>query len=136
MKYLLHDSVFKMWIKKILKYLFGNKASYELEYYVDKVRQDDILVNDNSYMLNMTQLTCECMDWVTTRINYQLNQPGRLCKHLIRNMSDDINMELLPYQHCIKHFKMQCTGFSHYDEIIYIPNTDIIVFLCKKWILA
>lgn len=53
----------------------------------------------NTYDTDIKKLTCSCPDWIKKRNNYPLDNPKRLCKHII-NKLDVANLP-----ESIKHFK-------------------------------
>jgi len=82
----------------------------------------------NTYNTDTKKLTCSCKDWTESRKEFSLNDPRRLCKHIINQL--DINN--LPNE--IKRFKTSITfyqenqkGYNKYfDKLIEIPNSDFI----------
>ena len=82
----------------------------------------------NTYNTDTKKLTCSCKDWTESRKEFSLNDPRRLCKHIINQL--DINN--LPND--IKRFKTSITfyqenqkGYNKYfDKLIEIPNSDFI----------
>ncbi|MDF1884489.1 hypothetical protein JHD49_11110, partial [Sulfurimonas sp. SAG-AH-194-C21] len=64
----------------------------------------------NIYETDVESLTCSCLDWKQQRAKYALDNPKRLCKHLI----DKLDVEDLPES--MKYFK---------ENILYYKEKEI-----------
>jgi hypothetical protein len=53
----------------------------------------------NLYDTNITKLTCSCKDWEEVRRDYPIDNPRRLCKHIINKL--DVNN----LSNSLKYFK-------------------------------
>ena len=43
----------------------------------------------NIYNTDTEKLTCSCKDWEEVRSNYSMDNPRRLCKHIINKLDTD-----------------------------------------------
>lgn len=81
------------------------------------------------YKTNISNLTCRCRNWLLLRSNFDLDDPRRLCKHLIRQMNDsNISTELNKYKSEIYFYKDKDKGFADtFNYLLTIPNTSYTV---------
>jgi len=81
------------------------------------------------YKTNISNLTCCCRNWLLLRSNFDLDDPRRLCKHLIRQMKDsNISAVLNKYKSEIYFYKDKDKGFADtFNYLLNIPNTSYTV---------
>lgn len=77
------------------------------------------------YDIDLNYLSCTCPDWIETRQRYEIDNPGRLCKHLISQINlDNLNSELLYYRKDIEFYQKNNLGFkTSFNKVLKIPNT-------------
>lgn len=91
----------------------------------------------NKYITDTLKQLCTCSDWRETRVQYELNDPRRLCKHLINKLDlDNLSNELKYFKESLKYCQDNERGFTKdFDEVIYISNVDCKVLYVKDdWI--
>lgn len=91
----------------------------------------------NNYDTNMRNLTCSCPDWIETRDSYLINDPRRLCKHIINKLDlDNLPDELKYFKESLEYYKSKEKGFTKdFDSVLYLPNVDCKVLYVKDgWI--
>lgn len=72
-------------------------------------------VDINKYKKDLSKLSCGCPDWLERRSNFSINDPRRLCKHLIASFEKKdsiLNIESLNVESLLKN----------YQSMIKIPN--------------
>ena len=79
-----------------------------------------------TYKTNINDLTCSCLDWIETRKDYPIEDPRRLCKHIINKLDlENLPEELLYFKNSISYYQEQEWGFKRdFEQIIYISNVD------------
>ena len=82
----------------------------------------------NSYNTNVVNLTCTCEDWKQKRYVYPIDDPRRLCKHIVKKL--DINhlpTSIKHYRESISYYQDNEKGFNKFDfkTIIYLPRNDL-----------
>jgi len=82
----------------------------------------------NIYDTDIKNLTCTCKDWTETRKIYPVNDPRRLCKHLISQLDiNDLPLEIKRFQASIQLYQDKKKGYNKYiDRLIEIPETDFV----------
>lgn len=91
----------------------------------------------NQYNTDIINLTCSCSDWLETRDSYLVNDPRRLCKHIINKLDiDNLPNELKYFKESLVYYQENEKGFTKdFDEVIYLPNVDCKVLYVKdNWI--
>jgi hypothetical protein len=85
--------------------------------------------DDTNYKTDVNNLTCTCKDWIETRKSFDINDPRRICKHLLAELDiESMPNKLDRFYESFKYYKEKGKGFkSYFDEIIEIPNSDIVV---------
>jgi len=80
----------------------------------------------NKYNTNIKNLTCSCLDWIETRVNYATNDPRRLCKHIIYNLDiDNLNDELKYFKEDIIFYKSKEKGYTkNFEKVLNIPKAN------------
>jgi len=77
----------------------------------------------NIYDTNIKDLTCSCTDWKETRAMYPIDDPRRLCKHII-NKLDTTNLtdNLKYFKEDIEFYQSKEKGYTRdFDNSLYIP---------------
>ncbi|MGB3750838.1 MAG: DnaJ domain-containing protein, partial [Arcobacteraceae bacterium] len=72
-------------------------------------------VDINKYKKDLSKLSCGCPDWLEKRSNFSINDPRRLCKHLIASFEKKdsvLNIESMNVESLLKN----------YQSMIKIPN--------------
>ena len=82
----------------------------------------------NVYETNLKNLTCSCEDWKQTKQEYPLDDPRRLCKHIINKL--DINNLL----NNLKYFKEDIKICQEKEWGFYKQFKKIITLLDGKYI--
>lgn len=90
-----------------------------------------IIVDTTKYNTNIDTLTCTCKDFLIDRKLYSINDPRRLCKHLIASFEDDHTYDnymndnrvivpecFIPFGNTISDCKIHGIGFKKYKKII------------------
>ncbi len=82
----------------------------------------------NDYNTNILKLTCSCQDWKETRQQYKLNDPRRLCKHIINKLDmKKLPSEIAKFKESIEFFQEKERGFKNdFDEIIEIDTFTLL----------
>lgn len=70
-----------------------------------------------SYKVDTRVITCTCPNFIEDRSKYQIDDPRRLCKHLIKKMweTNSLPQDLIFYKDGIKWSYEYGKGFSYYD---------------------
>ncbi len=82
----------------------------------------------NTYDTNTTQLTCSCLDWKETRKQYPIDDPRRLCKHIINKLDlKNLPSRIYKFKESIKFYQEKERGFKrNFDEIIELDNFTLL----------
>lgn len=91
----------------------------------------------SSYNVNEETQTCTCLDWKETRQNFALNDPRRLCKHIINKLDiNNLSNEFKYFIESLKYYQENEKGFTKdFEEIIYLIETDCKILYTKDdWI--
>ncbi len=82
----------------------------------------------NSYDTNIKNLTCSCLDWQTKRAEYSIDDPRRLCKHIINKF----DIENLPES--MKYYKEHILYCQEREMPFRREFQEIMPLLDKKYI--
>jgi len=78
----------------------------------------------NIYDTDTEKLTCTCKDWEEVRSNYVIDDPRRLCKHIINKLdTDNLSKTLNYFREDIEFYKSKEKGFNKQFQKI-IPLLD------------
>ncbi|EQB34872.1 hypothetical protein M947_10430 [Sulfurimonas hongkongensis] len=82
----------------------------------------------NEYNTDIVKLTCSCPDWKETRWQYKLNDPRRLCKHIINKLDiNNLPIGISKFKESIEFYQEKEWGFKRdFDEIIEIGNFTLL----------
>ncbi len=82
----------------------------------------------NIYNTDIAKLTCTCKDWIETRKDYPIDDPRRLCKHIINKLDiNNLPTKIKRFQASIQLYQEQEKGYNKYfDKLIEIPKSDFI----------
>jgi hypothetical protein len=82
----------------------------------------------NDYNTNISKLTCSCPDWIEIRQQYKLNDPRRLCKHIINKLDmKKLPPQIAKFKETIAFFQEKERGFENdFDEIIEIDTFTLL----------
>lgn len=85
----------------------------------------------NTYDTNIKTQSCSCLDWLERRSHYSMDDPRRLCKHLINDLDiNNLDSELRYFKEKIEYCKKYEKGFSQYiNKIIYLKEADCKVLI-------
>jgi hypothetical protein len=80
----------------------------------------------NTYNTDSENQTCTCLDWKETRQEFKLNDPRRLCKHIINKLNiNNLSKELMYFKESLEFYKSKEYGFyTDFNEVIYISQVD------------
>jgi len=83
-------------------------------------------INNSEYETDVNNLTCTCKNWTLLRSQFPIDDPRRLCKHLIKKI--DINKmdnNLNRYKYEIEFYKNKNSGFpDDFNTLIDIEGTS------------
>lgn len=78
----------------------------------------------NLYDTNITELTCSCKDWEEVRSGYSIDDPRRLCKHIINKLDvNNLPNDLKYFKEDLAFYKENEKGFNKQFQKI-IPLLD------------
>lgn len=78
----------------------------------------------NLYNTNITELTCSCKDWAEVRSSYAMDDPRRLCKHIINKLDvNNLPNNLKYFKEDLEFYKDNEKGFNKQFQKI-IPLLD------------
>ena len=82
----------------------------------------------NTYDTDTKKLTCTCKDWTESRKEFSLNDPRRLCKHIINQLDiNNLPNEIKRFKTSIKFYQEKEKGYNKYfDRLIEIPKSNFI----------
>lgn len=95
-----------------------------------------------TYNIKLKELTCTCSDWKEVRFKFEVNNPKRLCKHLLMYLDiENLPEELKTFKSDLIFYKENKKGFNKFlykeidstnlidyiNEVIYIPDTEFTV---------
>ncbi|MFT5662098.1 MAG: hypothetical protein ACI9TV_002746, partial [Sulfurimonas sp.] len=83
----------------------------------------------NIYNTDIENLTCSCKDWQEVRKSYLLDNPQRLCKHIINKLdSNNLPNNLRYFKSDIKFYQEKEKGFQkQFKKIITLLDEKYIV---------
>lgn len=85
--------------------------------------------NDN-YITDAKNLTCTCEDWKRKRYVYPINDPRRLCKHIVKNLDiNNLPSSIKYYKETIQYYQNNEKGFNKFDfdKVISLLKNDLTV---------
>lgn len=82
----------------------------------------------NNYNTNIDAITCSCLDWIESRQNFALNDPRRLCKHLINKLNiNNLPHEIYKFKEDIEYYQKNGWGFRRdFDEVIKLGTFTLL----------
>lgn len=82
----------------------------------------------NKYNTNTKKLTCSCLDWIESRQYYSLNDPRRLCKHLINKLDiDNLPIDIFKFKEDLLYYQEKGWGFKKsFDEMIELDSFTLL----------
>lgn len=82
----------------------------------------------NEYNTNIVKLICSCPDWKETRKQYPVNDPRRLCKHIINKLDlNNLPCQIYKFKESIKFYQEKEWGFKRdFDEIIELNDFTLL----------
>ncbi|QOY53323.1 transposase family protein [Candidatus Sulfurimonas baltica] len=89
----------------------------------------------NIYDTNTEKLTCTCEDWKQTRKEYPIDDPRRLCKHIINKLDiDNLSDNLKYFKEDIKFYKSKEWGFTKdFEKVLKLPINGYIILQDHYW---
>lgn len=83
-------------------------------------------INNRDYETDINNLTCTCKNWKLLRSQFPIDDPRRLCKHLIKKIDiDNMDSNLNRYKYEIKFYKNKNSGFpDDFNTLIDIEGTS------------
>ncbi len=89
----------------------------------------------NIYDTDIKNLTCSCEDWKQERVNYPINDPRRLCKHIINKFDiDNLPDEIKYFREAINFYKIKEWGFKKdFEKIIKLPINNLRILFSYQW---
>lgn len=83
-------------------------------------------INNRDYETDINNLTCSCKNWKLLRSQFPIDDPRRLCKHLIKKIDiDNMDSNLNRYKYEIKFYKNKNSGFpDDFNTLIDIEGTS------------
>ena len=91
----------------------------------------------NTYNTNLENQTCTCLDWKETRQEFKLNDPRRLCKHIINKLDiNNLPTELKYFIESLEYYQKNQKSFTKdFDNVKYILEVDCkILYRKDDWI--
>lgn len=87
------------------------------------------------YRTNISELTCSCLDWKNTRIKYALDDPRRLCKHLINKITDiQVDAQFPFFRESILFYKEKERGFKRdIKELKDLSEFGLKIMIDNDW---
>lgn len=78
----------------------------------------------NEYNTDILKITCSCPDWKETRKQYSIDDPRRLCKHIINKLNiNNLPHSIAKFEESIKFYQEKEWGFKrNFDEIIELDS--------------
>jgi len=82
----------------------------------------------NIYDTNTEKLTCTCKDWEEVRSSYAVDNPRRLCKHIINKLdTDNLPINLKYFKEDLEFYKEKEKGFNkEFHKIISLLDSKYI----------
>lgn len=82
----------------------------------------------NNYNTNIDAITCSCLDWIESRQNFALNDPRRLCKHLISKLDiENLPSKLFKFKEDLSYYQNKGWGFRrNFDKIIELGTFTLL----------
>lgn len=89
----------------------------------------------NIYNTDTKMLTCSCKDWEETRSIYSMDDPRRLCKHIINKLDiNNLPLQIKTFKESIEFYQNKEYGFTKdFEKIIKFPITKLTVLLNYDW---
>lgn len=83
-------------------------------------------VNNSDYETDINNLTCTCKNWTLLRSQFPIDDPRRLCKHLIKKIDiNKMDSNLNRYKYEIEFYKNKNSGFpDDFNTLIDIEGTS------------
>ena len=91
----------------------------------------------NTYNTDSKNQTCTCLDWKETRQEFKLNDPRRLCKHIVCKLNiDNLPTKLKYFKKSLEYYQKNQKGFTKdFEKVIYLSEVDCKIFYLKDdWI--
>ena len=82
----------------------------------------------NEYSTDIEKLTCTCLDWQEKRCQYAMDDPRRLCKHIVKKLDLNSLLKAVKYfRESIVYYQSNNKGFNDFDfdKIIHLPQNDL-----------
>lgn len=93
---------------------------------------------DTFYTVDLTNLTCTCKDFTKVRSYYEKFEPQRLCKHLIKSISEsqywEHDIDLNYFKNKINEYAEREIGFARNYECDIIEDMKILYTISSAWI--
>lgn len=91
-------------------------------------------INNSDYETDINNLTCTCKNWKLLRSQFPIDDPRRLCKHLIKKIDiDNMDSNLNRYKYEIKFYKNKNSGFpDNFNALIDIEGTSHTLFYIQE----
>lgn len=82
----------------------------------------------NVYDMDIEKLTCTCKDWTEVRSGYAMDNPRRLCKHIINKLdTDNLSKTLNYFREDIEFYQSKEKGFGkEFQKIIPLLDSKYI----------
>lgn len=111
--------------KNICYSMFPSDDRKDSKLFVRYVR-DIEKINNSDYETDINNLTCTCKNWKLLRSQFPIDDPRRLCKHLIKKIDiDNMDSNLNRYKYEIKFYKNKNSGFpDDFNTLIDIEGTS------------
>ena len=90
----------------------------------------------NEYDTNIKELKCSCKDWNEVRSIYNMDNPRRLCKHIINKLDiDNLPTKLKYFKSNIEYYQINKKGFNkEFKNIItLLENKYIALYNDNDW---
>lgn len=80
----------------------------------------------NTYNTDLEKQTCTCLDWKESRQEFKINDPRRLCKHIINQLDiNNLPYELSYFKESLEYYQKNEYAFTtDFEELIYISQAD------------
>lgn len=82
----------------------------------------------NEYNTSIEKLECDCLDWIKSRMNYQKEDPRRLCKHIIQKLNiDNLPLEIKKFKDMICFYQEKSKGFkTDFQKIVTLEDLTLL----------
>lgn len=91
----------------------------------------------NTYDTDSENQTCTCIDWKETRKEFNIDDPRRLCKHIIVKLDiNNLANELKYFKESLKYYQENKKGFTKdFEKVINLSKFDCkILYKKDDWI--